>query len=706
VAGNALSPGQVFAGYRLVRRLGGGGFGEVWEADAPRGNPVALKFVRRHGAENTLAAVARELQGVMAATRIHHPNVLPIERCWESSGYLIIAMEMAEGTLLERCDEYNRKQQPGIPRDELLQYLCQAAEGIDHLNAHQVLHYDIKPENLLLVNGQVKVADFGLARLVEHSITAWNGGLTLAYAAPEFFAGKAVRYASDQYSLAATYCRLRSGRQLFDARSLAEWMTAHTQQTPDLSCLPAEEQPAVARALAKEPKERWPTNRDFLAGVTAAVQEAEARRAIEAAKTRVTSRLGADAAAPSARPSDSSTELLHKALTEHRRRLRLFALVLLFSFLLPALCLGGLLWLFHQEREDREARNQELRKTLAAIQDDAGRLKAEQRRLRGQLHKMQEDHRVHAYPGQLAKVQAALDAKDTGLARQLLADCPRPLRGWEWHHLKRRCHGEAMQTFAEGDAVAFSPDGKHLAVGKKTGDGADAIVTIGIWSVEPFRQVGTQKGEKPLPKEWYSLSVALPLPGPRIAYKKIESRQKDRYFFFLEVRDLSKNQCLFTSEDQGIQLGPLALSPDGQSLAGGFKGGTIKVWHISRGPNNVDLPSQGGEISSVAFSPDGRRVVSVVHDHDVRIWDLQLNRSVFRTYVGPMIRAVALSPDGRRLAIGCYDRSMHLWDVDRNRELLVLGVSEHLIESLAFSPDGRRLAVSSGFVWDGTPLAE
>ena len=169
-----LSPGQVFAGYRLVRRLGAGAFGEVWEATAAEVGPVALKFIRLQAGE-----AARELRGVAAAAKIEHPHVLRVHRSWEEAGFLIVAMELAEKTLKERLGEAERQGQPGIPRDELLVYLKQAADGIGYLNEHNVLHHDIKPENLLLVGGRVKVADFGFARLVGHAISAFDGVMTL-----------------------------------------------------------------------------------------------------------------------------------------------------------------------------------------------------------------------------------------------------------------------------------------------------------------------------------------------------------------------------------------------------------------------------------------------------------------------------------------------------------------------------------------------
>jgi TolB-like protein len=149
----------------------------------------------------------------------------------------------------------------------MLEYLAEAAKGLDYLHEPRhpsgdgpprgIQHRDIKPQNLLLSGGSVKVGDFGLARCLEHSLTSHTGGMTAAYAAPEFFRGQTSSQ-SDQYSLAVTYCRLRGGRLPFEGNA-AELMAGHLSREPDLSMLPPEERPAVARALAKEPGGRWPS---------------------------------------------------------------------------------------------------------------------------------------------------------------------------------------------------------------------------------------------------------------------------------------------------------------------------------------------------------------------------------------------------------------------------------------------------------------
>ena len=253
----ALHPdAEPIAGYTLVRPLGRGGFGEVWQAIGPGGFNLALKFIHLGDAGKV------ELRSLELMKEIQHPHLLPMFGAWQKAGHLIIAMEMAGVTLLQKLREALRQGLSGLPTPGLWEHMLEAAKGIDHLNSLNIQHRDIKPQNLLLVGGGVKVADFGLAKVMEHTITSASGSMTPAYAAPEFLEGQTSRW-SDQYCLAVTYCHLR-GNQLPFQGNPAQVVTGHLLREPDLSMLPERERPIVARALAKDPGQRWPSCRDFV----------------------------------------------------------------------------------------------------------------------------------------------------------------------------------------------------------------------------------------------------------------------------------------------------------------------------------------------------------------------------------------------------------------------------------------------------------
>jgi serine/threonine protein kinase len=249
--------------YYLLARLGRGGAGEVWHARGPGGVDVALKFMRLEG----YAGAAAE-RAVQLMKTVRHPQLVAMSGVWRRGDVLVLALELCECTLGDYLDEWQQRGFTGIPAVELLEQMRDAARGLDALNAQGIQHRDVKPKNLLLVGGGVKVGDFGLAKFLERIDATNTGMLSAAYAAPETFHGRTTAF-SDQYSLAVTYIQLLTGRLPFGG-SPAEMMNGHLNYAPDLSGLLAAERPIVARALEKNPRERWPTCKAFIDALAAA----------------------------------------------------------------------------------------------------------------------------------------------------------------------------------------------------------------------------------------------------------------------------------------------------------------------------------------------------------------------------------------------------------------------------------------------------
>ena len=262
---------EALPGYRLIEPLGTGGFGEVWKCEAPGGIYKAIKFVygNLHSLDTESIRAEQELQALERVKNIRHPFILTIERVEEIDGELMIVMELADKDLHDVLVECRTRGQVGIERNELLQYLRDAAEALDLMHRqHGLQHLDIKPSNLFLVSNRVKVADFGLVKALEGrtGISASNGlmgGVTPVYAAPETFQGK-ISQASDQYSLAIVYQELLTGGLPFKGRNAQQLMFQHTQTEPDLESLPVTDRPVVARALSKDPAKRFPSCIDFI----------------------------------------------------------------------------------------------------------------------------------------------------------------------------------------------------------------------------------------------------------------------------------------------------------------------------------------------------------------------------------------------------------------------------------------------------------
>ncbi len=243
-------------GYRLLQLLGRGAFGEVWRAEAPGGVEVAVKIISRTLKQNH---AQRELEALQLIKGLRHQNLLSLQAFFSLEDRLLIVLELADGSLRSRLEECRRARLPGIPPAELLCYFREAAEALDYLHEHQVHHRDIKPDNLLLLGPHIKVADFGLARLLEkHSLQTATYAGTPAYMAPELWNGQLSLH-SDQYSLAIMYVELRVGRRPFVQESLAELMNAHLHHLPELHPLRQPEQQVLRKALAKDPQQRYPS---------------------------------------------------------------------------------------------------------------------------------------------------------------------------------------------------------------------------------------------------------------------------------------------------------------------------------------------------------------------------------------------------------------------------------------------------------------
>jgi eukaryotic-like serine/threonine-protein kinase len=252
---------EPIAGYQLIERLGTGGYGAVWKVTAPGGLTKAVKIVfgdlSGHQAEQELKALGR-------IKEVRHPFLLSLERFEVLDGQLFIVTELADKSLLDRFNECREKGLPGIPRDELLPYLRDAAEALDYMSdTHGLQHLDIKPQNLLLVGGRIKVADFGLVKeLVGTSMTA-TGGVTPIYATPEAFDGRISRH-SDQYSLAVVYQEMLTGVRPFPGTTILQLAAQHMSGRPLLDPLPPSDRLAIGRALSKIPEKRFPTSREMV----------------------------------------------------------------------------------------------------------------------------------------------------------------------------------------------------------------------------------------------------------------------------------------------------------------------------------------------------------------------------------------------------------------------------------------------------------
>lgn len=270
-------------GYRMQERIGAGGYGEVWRTEAPGGIAKAIKVIYGHHDD---PRALRELNALNRIKEVRHPFLLSIERIELVDGHLVIVTELASSSMKSLFEQYRQSGLLGIPRVELLVHLGDAADALDYISQeHSLQHLDIKPENLLLVGGRTKVADFGLVKDLQDVRSSIIGGLTPVYAAPELFDGRPTIH-SDQYSLAIVYQEMLTGMLPYEGRTTAQLAAQHLHGRPRLDSLPASDQATIGRALSKNPTQRFPSCRDLVASLLQAGSDSPARSARIAVQTR------------------------------------------------------------------------------------------------------------------------------------------------------------------------------------------------------------------------------------------------------------------------------------------------------------------------------------------------------------------------------------------------------------------------------------
>ena len=268
--------GQQVGEYRLLRWLGGGGFGDVYLAEHVRDHSqVAIKLLHIQLSHNEdLKAFINEARTI----RLKHAHIVPLlDFAISREDIPFLVMEyVAQGTLRDHHPKGSR-----VPLPLVVNYAQQVASALQYAHEQRLIHRDVKPENMLLrADGTVLLSDFGLVA-VTHSLPSLNlhqrmGG-TVPYMAPEQTQGKA-RAASDQYSLGVVVYEWIAGRRPFEGTATEIAMQHVLRPPPSLVAqvptLSSAVEAVVLKALAKDPKDRFVTVQDFTAALELAVQEA------------------------------------------------------------------------------------------------------------------------------------------------------------------------------------------------------------------------------------------------------------------------------------------------------------------------------------------------------------------------------------------------------------------------------------------------
>ena len=280
-----LGAGETFAGYTILGQLGAGGMGEVYLAQHPRlPRQEALKILRTD-ISNDDSFRQRFIREADSIAALEHPNIVTVHDRGKTDNQLWISTQYVDGTDAARL--LQSRYPAGMPADEVADIIAAIASALDYAHKQGLLHRDVKPANILLSqpdpdgNRRIYLADFGIARPLDDpdGLTATNFTLgTLAYAAPEQLMGNTIDGRADQYALAATAYHLLTGRPPYSNTNPVAVISHHlTEPPPPPSTVRPELAPfdaAFARALAKQPQDRFPRCQDFAHALTTATTTA------------------------------------------------------------------------------------------------------------------------------------------------------------------------------------------------------------------------------------------------------------------------------------------------------------------------------------------------------------------------------------------------------------------------------------------------
>ncbi|MEZ5327954.1 MAG: protein kinase [Verrucomicrobiales bacterium] len=725
--------------YKLLEKIGEGGFGEVWMAEqrTPVKRRAALKIIKL--GMDSKQVVARFEAERQAMALMDHPNIAKIfDADVTETGRPYFVMELVRGMkITDYCDKCK------LSAKERLELFVSVCHAIQHAHQKGIIHRDIKPSNILITLHDgvpvPKVIDFGIAKAMQQELTdktmfthfqQFVG--TPAYISPEQaeMSGLDIDTRADIYSLGVLLYELLVGQTPFDPKdmvkdgidALRKMISEKEPTRPSnlLATLPDAMRTTAGKQRQTEVGALVHQLRGDLTGSMKCLEKDRKRRYDSACG------LAADiqrhlAMEPIVARPPSTAYRIRKAW--QRNKLALSSAALVFVALLGGA--GVASWqAVVATRAKIKAEVNETAAVEAKREQGILREQAENASRRAQLAqqeaeaKAKEARRI-AYASDMNVLQRELNRGNLGRAREILdrnrpqADGDEDLRGWEWRHLWLQCQGTPHRQFFAGEkpigGLSVSYDGKLTAVSSGG--------TVDILDTESGREIASWQGVHAL------FSPASPWlvywsDGDNLQDGKLGAGQEG--FRLWNVATKTVEHFLPVN---GYFYKGVAFSGDGSVLAVAttdYNRGEEKrilLWEIPSGERLKAIPADYvGPGSSYSFdlSQDGQLAAHGVLSGDlgfIRIVDVKTEKEQWKAEphrIGEWVERLKFSPDGSILAvaIGTSTKEVQLWDVRAGRLLGELKGHTEYVKDLLFTPDGKRLISASADqsirIWDLT----
>lgn len=667
-AAGLLAPGAKFGRYTIVRPIGAGGMGAVYEAtqESPR-RSIALKVIRGTLSAQLLRRFEHESQ---VLGRLQHPGIAQVYEAGsvqDERGDVVpfFAMELIKGVPLTEYAAANN-----LGTRERLELVARICDAVYHAHQKGVIHRDLKPGNILVdESGQPKVLDFGVARATDSDIQQTTmqtdiGQLigTVPYMSPEQVGGdpSELDTRSDVYALGVIAYELLAGRLPYDLQKkmIHEAVRVIREEDPTrLSSLNrtlrGDIETIVAKALEKDKQRRY--------------QSAEA--------------LGSDIRRYlkdepiTARPASTWYQAAKFA---RRNKVLVVGVAATFAVLFAGVI--GVSLMLKRALEAESDLTVQIGQTNTALKK-AQEAEAAERKAKNEAIVQRDAAEYESYVANLAAGDAAFHSNQPAAMRTMLDACPQRLRGWEWGYLNAAGDASLAVIRAPGIVSAeYSPHGKEIAVAHHF----CSVTVYDAYTGEVARVLGPWTNQ---------IRRARYFPdGSRMLVSSV--------FHLLHVVSAIDGRVLTDMSIQGLMQMDAGISPDGARVFAGYADGCVRVFDATSGAEILKLGGHNKQVMLVRMSADGSRICSADRNGGFRLWDGTTGALVADLSVpNEETMAMVFSPDSRLLLAGGRGKRARLYDATTGTRVLELPATRGDTLAVAFSDDGSQFAYSE---WQGT----